>query len=72
MPGTVDEIVLTAEEHRNFPFFPPAVGGRMPPAHVQASLEAKGLVRVGVDGRRWVTVHGDRVRMGIVPSKIVG
>lgn len=65
-----EDIVLTAEEHLYFPFFPPAFGGKVPPDHVQLSLEAKGMVRMHADGRRWVTLLGDKVRQGSVPCRI--
>jgi hypothetical protein len=65
MPAMSDEIVLTAEERRFFWFFPPA-------EHVQQSLLAKGLVAKGSDGRCWMTVLGDQVRLGAHPSRTEG
>lgn len=72
MPAMSDEIVLTAEERRFFWFFPPAPGGVLPPEHVQQSLLAKGLVAKGADGRYWMTVLGDQVRLGAHPSRTEG
>ena len=65
-----DEIVLTAEERRFFWFFPPAPGGVQPPEHVQRSLLEKKLVAKGSDGRNWMTMLGDRVRLGAYPSRV--
>lgn len=68
-----DDVVLTAEEKRFFPFFPPADGGIVPPEHVRMSLEAKGLVALNkADGRYWVTVRGDQVRQGVISSRVEG
>lgn len=67
-----DVIVLTAEERRFFWFFPPAPGGVQPPAHVEQSLLAKGLVARGRDGRCWLTMRGDQVRLGAHPSRTEG
>lgn len=68
----VDLVVLTAEEKRFLYFFPPAFGGTQPPDSVRASLETKGLVGRGSDGRYWMTVKGDHLRQGKVPSRVEG
>ena len=65
-----DPITLTAEERQFFYFFPPSFGGVQPPVHVQKSLEAKGLVAQGTDGRHWVTILGDKVRRGEIASGV--
>lgn len=68
-----DVIVLTAEEWRNIYFLPPAPSGRVPPEHVQVSLQAKGLATPPqADGRRYLTMLGDKVQRRAVPVKIEG
>lgn len=67
------EIILTAAERDALYFLPPAPGGRHPPELVQASLQAKGLATAPRDdGRRWLTVLGDQVRLGAQPCRIEG
>lgn len=66
-------ITLTAEEAALIWFIPQAPGGKEVPEHVQAALEAKGLAALNpADGRRWLTLLGDKVRRGMVPVKIEG
>ena len=65
------EIVLTKEERAALYFMPQAVGGRVVPEEIQASLEAKGLVVATLRGR-WVTVLGDQVRLGTRAVRIEG
>jgi len=67
-----EEILLTQAERHALYFIPPAPGGTQPPEEVQAALQAKGLATAPrEDGRRWLTVLGDQVRLGQVPSRVV-
>lgn len=68
----MEEIELTREERALLWFMPQADGGKVVPERVQLSLEAKGLVAMGPDGRRGVTQVGDKVRRGALPVKVVG
>ena len=71
--NTAEVVELTAEERDNLWFIPQAPGGRVVPEHVLASLEAKGIAMTNpADGQRWLTLFGDKVRLGAVPVKIVG
>ncbi|MDN3922370.1 hypothetical protein [Roseateles violae] len=66
-------IILSAEERDLIWFIPQAEGGKLVPERVQLSLEAKGICTMNpTDGRRWLTVFGDRVRRGVVPVRIEG
>lgn len=65
--------VLTAEEREFIWFIPQAAGGKVVPEHVQVSLEEKGICRINpADGKRWLTLFGDKVRLGQVPVKYEG
>lgn len=66
-------VVLTAEERDLIWFIPQADGGKEVPEHVQAALAAKGLAALNpADGRRWLTLLGDKVRRGVVPVVVEG
>ncbi|MBV8501925.1 MAG: hypothetical protein JO006_09420 [Paucibacter sp.] len=60
---TSNEIRLTKEERDALHFIPQVEGGKVVSEAIQLSLQAKGLVTdVRPDGRRWLTLLGDRVR----------
>lgn len=71
--GVSDVIELTAEERQFLYFIPPAPTDMQPPEHVQASLQAKGLASATqAEGRRYLTLLGDKVQRQAVPVKVVG
>ena len=67
------DITLTAAERAALYFFPPADGGKVTPEAVQLKLQDMGLLTAPqADGRRYLTVLGDRVCRGVIPVKVDG
>lgn len=65
------EIVLTTAERASLYFIPPAPGGKVVPEDIQQRLQDQGLITAPqADGRRRLTVLGDKARLGSVAVSI--